>query len=297
MILNEIYAAADALGLVIVGGQALDVGIGGYIIAGGHSQLGVLYGMAADQMLEATIVTPSGQILTINACQNSDYFYAFRGGGGSTFGVLVDVTVKTYPTPPVTMLTLEILASTADDTFFEQMAYIMSQYPYLSNYSISGYPYIYPIYPTSATTTIAVYEAVFLLHDGTSGAAMTGIFEPIIKYISITWPGTYLVNSTTEYPTFYAHFQANHDTSAAGTDQVLGSRLLSPEVLTGNFTALTEAVKGFTGNLGTSGAAPFLLGGKGVKDAVPQGGSDAVLPAWRTSLVHMSEFDNHGSRR
>jgi hypothetical protein len=53
--------------------------------------------------------------------------------------------------------------------------------------------------------------------------------------------------------------------------------------------ALTAAVKSFTRNLATSGGAPFLLGGKGVKDAVPQRGSDAVLPAWRSSLVHFGK--------
>ena len=187
------------------------------------------------------------------------------------------------------MLTLEIISPTADDSFFEQMAYIMSKYPYLSNYSISAYPYIYPIYPTSATTSAAVYKSDFLLHDGTSGAAMTEIFSPIIEYISSTWPGTYLVNSTTEYPTFYAHFQANVAATAAGKEQFVGSRLLSADVLTSNLTALTVAVKGFTGNLATSAVAPYLLGGKGVKDAVPQGGSDAVLPAWRSSLAHFGK--------
>lgn len=289
-ILNDIYAAADALGLVIVGGQAVDVGIGGYITAGGHSNLAVLYGMAADQMLEATIVSPLGEILTINACQNSEFFYAFRGGGGGTFGVLLDVTVKTFPTPPITMLSLEIISPTADEAFYEQMAYIMSQYPYLSNYNIVAYPYIFPIYPTSNTTSIALYEAGFLIHDGTSGAAMTEIFAPIFEHITSTWPGTYLVNTTSEFPSFYSNFQVLHDTTAAGTDQVLGSRLLDEEVLTGDFTALVEAVKGFTPALATSGAAPFLLGGKGVRDAVPEGGSDAVLPAWRKSLVHMSKW-------
>lgn len=274
---------------MIVGGQAQDVGIGGYITGGGHSQLSVLYGMAADQVLEATIVSPSGQILTINACQNAEYFYAFRGGGGGTFGVLIDVTVKTFPTPPVTILTLEIISPTADDAFFEQMAYIMSQYPYLSNYSISGYPYIFPVYPTSANTSVAMYQAGFMLHDGTSGEEMTEIFEPILSHINTTWPGTYLVNSTAKYPSFYTDFLDFHDTSSAGADQIVGSRLLPVDVLVGNFTMLVEAVKGFTSILATSGAAPFLLGGKGVANAVPAGGSDAVLPAWRKSLVHMGE--------
>ena len=30
----------------------------------------------------------------------------------------------------------------------------------------------------------------------------------------------------------------------------------------------------------------YLLGGKGVADAVPRGGSDAVNPAWRKAVVH-----------
>lgn len=94
------------------------------------------------------------------------------------------------------------------------------------------------------------------------------------------------MNSTTEYPSYYAHFLAQHVVSAAGRDQVLGSRLLDAEVLTANLTALTEAVKGFTGLLGTSGSVAFLLG---VRDAVPEGGSEAVCPAWRTSFVHFSE--------
>lgn len=111
------------------------------------------------------------------------------------------------PNIHVQLPTLEIISPTADDAFFEKMAYIMSQYPYLSNYSISAYPYIYPIYPISATTSVAIYEGDFLLHDGTSGATMTEIFSPIINYISSTWSGTYLLNSSTEYPHFTPTFK------------------------------------------------------------------------------------------
>jgi hypothetical protein len=287
-ILKDIYAAADAKGLVIVGGQALDVGIGGYITAGGHGQLSVLYGLAADQVLEATIVTPSGQILTINEKQNSEYFYAFRGGGPG-FGVLIDVSVKTFPTPPITALKLEIKSDVADDAFFDQMAYLLTQYPYLSSHDISGYPYIYPVYATSATTTAAVYTASWLIHDGTSEGGMTEIFAPIIQHLRRAWPEINLKNSTSKYPTFYAHYKATGSASDAGKDQVLGSRLLSADVLSGDLDALTTAVKGFIGYSSASGASPFLLGGKGVANAVPTGGSDSVLPAWRSSLAHFGE--------
>jgi hypothetical protein len=46
-------------------------------------------GMGADNLLEATIVTPNGRFLLANPCVNSDLFPAIRGGGGGgTFGVV-----------------------------------------------------------------------------------------------------------------------------------------------------------------------------------------------------------------
>lgn len=82
--------------------------------------------------------------------------------------MLIDVTVKTYPTPPYHSSDAADHDPTADDTFFAQMAYLMSQYPYLTKFSVSAYPYIYPVCPVSATASAAVYQGEFILHDGTS---------------------------------------------------------------------------------------------------------------------------------
>ena len=82
----------------------------------------------------------------------------------------------------------------------------------------------------------------------------------------------------------------SHDVSQAGQDIVLGSRLLDKETVTGNQTRLKEAIKGFVGTGPGSSGGPFLLGGRGVWDAVLRDGSDAVNPAWRKALAHFSEF-------
>ena len=80
--------------------------MGGYIQGGGHSPLSCLHGLAADQVLSAEVVTPDGRFVTADFTQNTDLFWAIRGGGGSTFGVVTSITVKAYPDMPVTASTI-----------------------------------------------------------------------------------------------------------------------------------------------------------------------------------------------
>ncbi|KAK0648172.1 hypothetical protein B0T16DRAFT_435653 [Cercophora newfieldiana] len=89
--------------LTIVGGGQRTIGAnGGWMASGGHGHLTSLYGLAADQVLELRVVTADGRYLVADEEQNTDLFYALRGGGGSTYGVVTSVIVKTYP--PVTLI-------------------------------------------------------------------------------------------------------------------------------------------------------------------------------------------------
>lgn len=75
----DVYKVADQHGRVIVGGGGKTVGIGGYVTGGGHSIMSPHYGLAADNVLEMEVVTPGGQILTVNEDQHPDLFWAIRG--------------------------------------------------------------------------------------------------------------------------------------------------------------------------------------------------------------------------
>lgn len=57
------------------------------------------FGLGADRVLQYRVVTPQGKYLTANACQNTDLFYALRGGGGGTFGVVMESTFLAEPRP------------------------------------------------------------------------------------------------------------------------------------------------------------------------------------------------------
>ena len=59
-----------------------------------------------NNVLEISLVTADGDHLTANAHQHTDLFWALRGGGGGTFGVVMSVTYRTYPIVPTTTVLL-----------------------------------------------------------------------------------------------------------------------------------------------------------------------------------------------
>ncbi|KAK4176683.1 hypothetical protein QBC36DRAFT_238417 [Triangularia setosa] len=71
------------------------VGIaGGWFQGGGHSNLASLWGLGADQVLKINLVTADGKFITADKDSNKDLFFAVRGGGGSTYGVVTSIIVK-----------------------------------------------------------------------------------------------------------------------------------------------------------------------------------------------------------
>lgn len=103
----EFAAEHDA---VVVGGTDGTVGLVGWGSAGGHGYLTGLYGMGADNFVQATVVTPQGEIIVANKHQNSDYLWAIGGGGGGTWGVITSVTVNAYPMPTAATWSLSMKA-------------------------------------------------------------------------------------------------------------------------------------------------------------------------------------------
>lgn len=85
MQMRDLSPFAAAYNVTPVGGADPDVGVGGYLTGGGHSPISAQYGMASDQALEFEIVTPSGDILTVNECSHTDLFWATRGVGHLPF--------------------------------------------------------------------------------------------------------------------------------------------------------------------------------------------------------------------
>ncbi|KAF7163387.1 hypothetical protein CNMCM6106_000337 [Aspergillus hiratsukae] len=101
---NQVYRFADAHNITFVGGSSPTVGAsGGFTMSGGHGLLSSQYGLGVDRVLEFQIVTPDGRLRVANACQNRDLFWALRGGGGGTYGVVLESTSKVERGGPLVM--------------------------------------------------------------------------------------------------------------------------------------------------------------------------------------------------
>ncbi|KAF2019530.1 FAD-binding domain-containing protein [Aaosphaeria arxii CBS 175.79] len=113
---QEVYRAAEAQGGTIQGGVCESVGfVGGYLQGGGHNPLSGYYGMAADSVLGYQVVTADGRFVTASEESEPELFWALRGGGGSTFGIVTSAIVKVHPKIQVTHSTFE-LGNTTNQT-------------------------------------------------------------------------------------------------------------------------------------------------------------------------------------
>jgi FAD/FMN-containing dehydrogenase len=96
----EAYVAATRRGRYVQGGGCTSVGAaGGFTQGGGFGSFSKRYGTAAGNVVEVEVVTADGEILVANEDQHEDLFWALRGGGGGTFGVVTKMTFRTHEMP------------------------------------------------------------------------------------------------------------------------------------------------------------------------------------------------------
>ncbi|KAM5342131.1 hypothetical protein ACJ41O_015162 [Fusarium nematophilum] len=286
----DIYSATDKHNHTIVGGGGKSVGIGGYITGGGHSALSARFGLAADQVLQMSMVTPGGKIITINEDNHADLFWAMRGGGGSTFGVLTSITLKTHKTPKITTSSWMFIVDPDAEYVYEAIAYALSLYPSLGDAGMSGYTFVtsrvanpFPI--PGAPKEVAGVMGQFIVQDVDDPDYVQNVWKPINETIQKRWSGAVqLIVGIEHYDSFLDWFDLHYDQGTAGNSSYLVSRLLGEEALDGDQAALAKALEPAMSPSG--GMAAFLVAGKGVRDACPRGGSNAVNPGWRKSYVH-----------
>src|SRR5690349_13972937 len=86
------------------------------------------YGMAAASLLEAEIVTADGAVRVANACTHPDLFWALKGGGGGSFGVVTRLTLRTHSLPESFGAVFATIKATSDAAFRSLIGRVLGFY-------------------------------------------------------------------------------------------------------------------------------------------------------------------------
>jgi FAD binding domain/Berberine and berberine like len=93
---SEVDGATVPHGLAVTGGHVTHTGVGGLTLGGGVGHLMRGFGLTADNLLSAEIVTADGEVRKASATENQDLFWAIRGGGGN-FGIATRFELQLHP--------------------------------------------------------------------------------------------------------------------------------------------------------------------------------------------------------
>ena len=230
---------------------------------------------------------------------NTDLFWALRGGGGSTFGIVVEATVKAYPTPKITTVTWWINTTDSQnpgDAIYEPAAYLHNQFPTINDKGVQGYYYVYP----------NAMKGIFMTADEQSGQeASRAIWDPILEKLG-SYEGMAPADSEyidfADYNEFYTALLTPTECGDDGHDHdhkrslvkrhgdgavpmgiiPLDSRLLGKEHL--ESPDLAQVLKDSMPQLPQGQLRGHLIGGGKVLDPDDE---TSVLPAWRKAYVHL----------
>jgi FAD/FMN-containing dehydrogenase len=97
----QLNAELALFGLHVPGGGCETVCVGGYMQGGGYSFTSLLFGMNCDNVTAVQIALADGRIVTANADEHQDLFWAVRGGTGNNFGVLLEIQYRLHKLGPL----------------------------------------------------------------------------------------------------------------------------------------------------------------------------------------------------
>ncbi len=121
-------AVTTKAGAYVQGGGCTTVGVAGLVQSGGFGSFSKHYGTCAAGLLEAEVVTADGKIRIANACANPDLFWALKGGGGGTFGVVTKVTLRVHELPEYAGGAIFRVKASSDDAFRRLLRYFVGFY-------------------------------------------------------------------------------------------------------------------------------------------------------------------------
>ena len=173
-----------------------------------------------DNVLEITIVTADGNHVTANSYQNQDLFWALRGGGGGTWGVVTSVTYKTHPSTPFAAALLSVNSTNANSTQ-KLIREIIRLTPSLVEQGYGGYG--------GGSTEQFLF---FVLSPNVTVNQTQATFRPLFDF-AVSQPGFSVQNETVQFQDFWEFYNLlfNSTDGQVGVPSEISSWLLPKDVI------------------------------------------------------------------
>ncbi|KAF9013840.1 FAD-binding domain-containing protein [Hymenopellis radicata] len=259
----SVYKYAEANNITAVGGYHPTVGAaGGWLMGGGHSILSPVYGLGVDRVLQFKVVTPDGKYRVANEFRNQDLFWALRGGGGGTFGVVLECTIKAEPQIKLQVASLSFTQTTDNARGFLKL--VIDNSVKWGTEGWGGHISAHDL--VSVTPLLSLDEAKTSMQDA-------------VDY-TLAQNGTAIIEEVPSWLTFFEKYVSF--TNSVGINGIGGSWLV-PNTMFDNETTkekLLDAIMPMTAfaNPHITTATPYLFN--------YTAGSTSAAPAWRNSLWH-----------
>jgi FAD/FMN-containing dehydrogenase len=260
--LGGVYGSLWAAGgRTIPAGTAPTVGVAGLTLGGGHGFLTRKLGLACDALVGVEIVTADGHLRTCDASTEKDLFWALRGGGIGSFGVVTALTFATTAMGNVTTVALEWDWAKASEVIAKWTSFMASAPDELSTVLALRVP------ATAGGTPKLACNGMFVGSKADAQAAIEAL-------VTATTP-TKLTLVQRPYPSAVSYFEGNQSEKRRfiGAASGYARAPLSPA----GRAALVALVNARHAN-------PGLRGGGAVLFAL--GGAAGRIPAAKTAFVH-----------
>ena len=169
--------------------------------------------------MEITIVIANGNHVIANAYRNKDLFWALRGGGGGTWGVVTSVTYKTHPSTPFSAAVLSVNSTNSNSTQ-NLLTEIIRLTPSLVEQGYGGY----------GVRSVGGFQLAVLSPNVTAEQTQA-TFSPLFEFAH-SQPGLSVANQTILFQNFWQYYVTYSSTDGqVGTQSELSSWLLPKDVI------------------------------------------------------------------
>ncbi|KAJ8074384.1 hypothetical protein PM082_015284 [Marasmius tenuissimus] len=230
---------------------------------GGHGVLSPVYGLGVDRVIQFKVVTPDGKYRVANEFQNKDLFWALRGGGGSTFGVVLESTMSVEPAMSIRVASISIPQKLENSREF--LSLLINETYKWGQEGWGGHMNAYSVINVNPLLTLD--EAQKSVQSVTDYALAHG--------------GTSLVEDLPSWQAFFSKYVLSAQ-AVVGQPTILGGRLIPADLFT-NDSGKNKVLNVTHTMLSQYGINPYIVVGPPFLYNYTEG-STSVTPAWRNSL-------------